>query len=234
MVFAGLSDAGFAIRTLHGSHLVVDATGWFTGRPVSTSRGPYPQFRCGPGTTLIVSDSTGAAMRWYTPSLSRLTGTDFLTDLESCRRTIGISCRGREGRTPTTTQVAVITAPAGVETLVVMTGCNDSAANFVRGIDVAIQEASRRGIPGVAWLTMRTDTSYSIPGGSGSAVAVFAQGNRALADAARRYPQLDLMDWDRHSRGRNTWFYRDGIHLTPTGANALAEFISAEPNRLYG
>jgi len=233
MVFAGLSEAGFAVQTQHSSHILVDVTGWFTGTPVSTSRGPYPQVRCVPCTTLVISDSTGAAMRWYTPALSRLTGTDFLTDLESCRRTIGISCRGRENRIPATTQVTVQNAPTGVETLVIMTGYNDGAASFARGIDVVVEEATRRGIERIAWLTMRTDITYSIPGGLVPAAVIYRQGNSALADAAGRYPQFDLMDWDRHSQDQDAWVYGDGIHLTPAGANALAEFISAELIRLY-
>jgi len=49
-----------------------------------------------------------------------------------------------------------------------------------------------------------------------------------LRAAAAKYPSLYLADWNAHSAARADWFYSDGIHLTPAGSRALAQFVVAE------
>jgi hypothetical protein len=55
-----------------------------------------------------------------------------------------------------------------------------------------------------------------------------------MRQAGRRWPnRVRVIDWVRRSAGHSDWFYTDGLHLTPTGARAMARLIraalSAEP-----
>jgi len=45
--------------------------------------------------------------------------------------------------------------------------------------------------------------------------------------AARTGARVTLVDWQRDSAGRSSWFQPDGIHLTPSGAAALARRLRA-------
>ena len=48
--------------------------------------------------------------------------------------------------------------------------------------------------------------------------------NAAIRQASKRWPQLVVADWNAHSAGK-PWFGSDGLHLTSTGATALATFL---------
>jgi hypothetical protein len=62
-------------------------------------------------------------------------------------------------------------------------------------------------------------------GGSGSD----ATNQRIMA---RRHPQrIRLLDWVKHAAGHSDWFYSDGLHVTPRGADALAAFIAPPARR---
>lgn len=52
--------------------------------------------------------------------------------------------------------------------------------------------------------------------------------NETLAKVARTYPRTKLVDWYAASKGHNEYFYKDGVHLNPTGAEAYAELIIQE------
>ena len=59
--------------------------------------------------------------------------------------------------------------------------------------------------------------------------------NRTLrsCDAAFAPIRAMVVDWYGYSKGRSSWLYSDGIHLTPTGRTAYANFIDAAVDR-YG
>jgi len=46
----------------------------------------------------------------------------------------------------------------------------------------------------------------------------------AIRQAAKRWPELVVADWNACSSGK-PWFGPDGLHLTVTGANALATLL---------
>lgn len=223
-----VSTAGIALHTPSGGHAIVDITGYFTGTPRPAVTGPAVNLRPVPGHTLIVTDSTGAALRWFPSSMSDLTGFTYVFDGESCRRTTGVSCRGREGRTPTITPVAIAEASGYFDTIVVMTGYNDWHTDFGRGIDETMAAARAKGVERVVWLTLRTEHGYSMPGQTGGSGTNHERNNVTLHAAADRYPDLLLADWNAHSYQQSSWFADDGVHLTLVGARALARFISAE------
>jgi hypothetical protein len=50
----------------------------------------------------------------------------------------------------------------------------------------------------------------------------------AVRAAGRAHPdRIVVLDWARHTRGRDAWLQPDGIHLTDRGAAALARFLAA-------
>lgn len=56
--------------------------------------------------------------------------------------------------------------------------------------------------------------------------------NEILEDVAKRYDQVDLVDWYSASEGHDDWFKEDGTHLTKKGAKAYAELVvKAIPQR---
>ncbi len=50
--------------------------------------------------------------------------------------------------------------------------------------------------------------------------------NATLRAGVTRYRSATLADWSAASQGHAEWFARDGYHLTPAGAEALARLIA--------
>jgi peptidoglycan/LPS O-acetylase OafA/YrhL len=51
--------------------------------------------------------------------------------------------------------------------------------------------------------------------------------NAVLADAARRYPNVSIIDWHAASETHPDYFWDDGIHLRPLGATAYAHLLAS-------
>lgn len=133
-------------------------------------------------------------------------------DLKVCRRLVAPSCT-YHGVTPTTALGAVQAQGRRLgSVLVVKVGYNDGATGYAKGIDQVMRAAVRRGVSGVVWVTLRETSS------------TYHWTNVAIKRAAKRWPQLHVADWNAHSRGQ-PWFGSDGMHLTGTGATALATFL---------
>lgn len=49
--------------------------------------------------------------------------------------------------------------------------------------------------------------------------------NRSLTEASERYANVSLIDWHGASAGHNEYFSEDGVHLTPTGAEAFTALV---------
>jgi peptidoglycan/LPS O-acetylase OafA/YrhL len=49
--------------------------------------------------------------------------------------------------------------------------------------------------------------------------------NETLAKVAATYPNTSLIDWHGASSGHDEYFYQDGVHLKPAGADAYAQLI---------
>ena len=50
--------------------------------------------------------------------------------------------------------------------------------------------------------------------------------NQALHASAARYPSVKLVDWFAYSQDHPEWFWSDGTHLRPEGADAYADLIA--------
>ena len=213
------SSRGVAFYASVGVHMVVDVAGWFLGAPVPTSGGPAaanPSPSTG-GSVLFVSDSSLAGIRWN-GALGWLQGANFTAQLESCRRLIGASCRGREGYAPQNAVQAVLTAPGTYDTLVIGVGYNDFASLFQLGFDSVVRAARTRGIPRVVWLDYRELVGYTSPAQASNA-ATFAANNATLRTlvASGAYPEVTIADWYGYSASHPDWFTADGVHVTGNG-----------------
>ena len=49
--------------------------------------------------------------------------------------------------------------------------------------------------------------------------------NAAIRAAAKRWPQIQIADWNDVSSAKPKWFVDDGLHLSPAGAVGLAKFL---------
>ncbi len=220
------STAGVATYTLEATHLIIDVTGWFTGTPIeatgaaATNR-PPPDRR-----VTIISDSTMAGIRWN-GALAALQSFQPVTKLDSCRRLVQSSCRGREGFAPPTV-VAELNAMAPVgpeEILLIATGYDDYYGRFSSDFDIVVATARARGYHHIVWATFVVSTQYRQPG---SLTPNYIAMNEILADkiASGNYPDVRLWDLDSYVAGTTGWFYSDGIHETPLGSWGIADWVS--------
>jgi hypothetical protein len=49
--------------------------------------------------------------------------------------------------------------------------------------------------------------------------------NQRIHDAAARWPNVEIADWNALSAGHPDWFVHDGTHLRPSGVVAYTELI---------
>jgi len=175
----------------------------------------------------VIGDSVMSGIRWY-GAWAPLRRFNYTVDVESCRRTLAFSCRGREGYAPDNTISAMrrLRGQLG-SVLVVGTGYNDPGVTFARAVDAVMAEAAAQGIPVVIWATMRTaGVSYVSPTYA-SSVSTFRNNNQILLAKAAQYGgRLQVADWATYSASRREWVGSDGVHLTPSGATAMAGFIA--------
>jgi hypothetical protein len=223
-----VSDRGVALFSYAGAHTIVDVAGWFTGPPASaTTAPPGNAFPSGDTPVVMISDSAFAGIRWQR-ALPFLQGAVWDARLESCRRLVGASCRGRTGYAPRTAVSELSTVTPGANRILVMaTGYNDWSGLFPWGVDAVMNEARAKGIGRVVWLTYREDVGYVSPGGA-SNHSSFQANNQHLRSVLGegRYPELVLADWGAYSRDRPTWLAADGVHLTAAGAPEAAMYVS--------
>jgi hypothetical protein len=161
----------------------------------------------------FVGDSVPASITYVPSAEAQLRhGLAMRLDLRVCRRLVLPSC-SFQGSAPTTALAAVRRYGRALgDVLIVQVGYNESAQGYRRGIDRVMRAALTDGARGVVWVTLR------------ETLPTYHETNVAIRAASRRWPALIVADWNAYSRGK-AWFGDDGLHLTPTGANALASFL---------
>jgi hypothetical protein len=224
----GVSTAGVGFETRDATHLVVDVTGWFTGTPVAATA-PAPRNDPPPDRrAVVISDSAMAGVRWN-GALGGFQG--FVADarLESCRRLVQSSCRGREGYVPRTAYAEILSLPqaAPEDVVVVAVGYNDWSGRFAGDFDVVVAAARARGFRHIAWVTYRSEVGYVLPGDSG--VSNYAEMNAVLRAkvASGAFPEVRLWDLDAYTTPTPPgWFTTDGVHHTVLGSWGVADWVS--------
>lgn len=186
-----------------------------------------------PPRAVLISDSAISGIRWYGRQ-HFLTGTSWIASLESCRRLVAPSCRGREGYAPPTAvhDIARIRSEIGpphrLDLLVIAVGYNDAAATFANDFTTTMNAATNAGFRRVAWLTYRTGTSYRSPSSTGATNYAHMNAVLEAAQASGDWPSLTVWDYDAITAPHDDWFYADGLHVTPSGAERVAEWLSGQ------
>jgi hypothetical protein len=161
----------------------------------------------------MLGDSVADSLQ-YVPSAEELLGRGFRVrfDLRVCRRLASAGCP-YAGGVPSSALVAIRSDGGSVgDVLVVDVGYNDDPSLYRAGMEQVIHAASALGVKQVVWVTLR------------AASPVYRETNDVIVSEAKRYPQVVVADWNSWSAGK-PWFRSDGLHLTATGATALAQFL---------
>jgi hypothetical protein len=177
---------------------------------------------------MVIGDSVATGMQWHNDAIAALQkGLDVDWEVAICRTTAGISCPSDGVRPPTLVELV-----QGVQkvppVVVVVTGYNDDAGTFPTSIDEAMSSLVAAGAEHVLWLTLH------------AVRPPYPALNEMLAQATARWPQLELVDWDKAAAGHYDWFQNDGVHLVDAGGLAMAHLVHAavmqiiDPLRVVG
>ncbi len=183
-----------------------------------------------PRRATIISDSAMAGVRWN-GALGGLRG--FYADdrLESCRRLVDSSCRGREGRRPPTALVEIssMATPTPSDVLIIATGYNDFDHKFAVHARQVLGGAVAKGFKTIVWITYRENVTYLLPAVPGEAASNYRSMNAELREivASGDYAQLQLWDLNEYTESvSESWFYSDGIHQLTRGSWGIVDWIS--------
>ncbi len=192
-------------RSLISGCLALAVTVVLTGTGTAAAKKPVP--------VTFVGDSVAASIS-YTPGAQTVLarGLKVRLDLRVCRRLATTGCP-YQGSTPPNALQAVRSLGLSLgAVLVVYVGYNESSAGYGKGIDQIMRAALRQGARGVVWVTLREERD------------IYRQTNVVIRKAAKRWPELQVADWNAYSQGR-PWFSSDGLHMGPAGAEGLARFL---------
>jgi hypothetical protein len=178
-------------------------------------------FQAEPGTASppprvsVISDSILTAVTWGDGSaLAALSdGLDLQIDAGVCRRLNGESCEFNGGRVPTTLSVISSWRTQLGAIVVIVDGYNDLPANFAADVELTLDTLRDDQVQHVLWTNLHEGR------------AEFVAKNAVLAAAARRHPELRILDWNSYSARHPEWFQTDFIHLTAAGGSAIAPWI---------
>jgi hypothetical protein len=162
----------------------------------------------------LFGDSVAAALVYQTSARKALAkGVDLQIDAKVCRRLAETGCPYRGDRPESV--LSLVTDPAKPlgSVVVVDVGYNDPPAEYGDDVDRVMQALVRQRVTTVIWVTMQEKRP------------LYQATNAAIRAAAKRWPQIQIADWDGASATKPTWFVDDGLHLTSAGAVGLARFL---------
>jgi hypothetical protein len=170
---------------------------------------------------LVIGDSVATAIYWHKPAVAALQkNLAVVWQVAVCRTLTGESCPFQGGRAETA--LDLVDAMSRVPAIVVVEmGYNDAEDTFADAVDEMMSALVARGAQHVLWLTLAATRPP------------YPQLDAALTNAATRYPQLQLVDWDAYSFGHTAWFQNDLVHLTVAGGLAMAHLVHANVVGLF-
>ena len=162
----------------------------------------------------VIGDSVMTAVIWNDEPLQIVDkGLDVDMEVAVCRRLVGVSCPFEGSRASTLLDVVAAFGPRLGRVVVVVGGYNEPEEEFADAIEQSLAALRNAGVQRVVWANLSERRSD------------FARMNVTLANAARRHPELILVDWAGASRAHDDWFQNDGIHLTYAGAIGMARLL---------
>ena len=162
----------------------------------------------------MIGDSVLTAVVWNNAPLSILEdGFDVNMQVGVCRTLTGRSCPFEGTRVPTLVELVRTLGPQLGPNVVVEVGYNDPPDTFAQSVEQAVSALLGAGVQRILWVNLHEWQPQ------------YPAMNHVLDDAARRHPEMTLLDWRTYSRNKWSWFQGDGIHLTYAGAVAMATFL---------
>jgi hypothetical protein len=140
-------------------------------------------------------------------------GVDLDFEVAPCRRVEGEGCPVNGVRPPSVVQLAKAMGAKLGPNVVVSVGYNDFEDQYAQNIEDAMNAFEAAGVKHVWWLTLR------------AAHHPYLNMNDDIDVAAKRHPELTVVDWNVYSRSHLDWFQDDGLHLLEPGADAMATLI---------
>jgi hypothetical protein len=167
----------------------------------------------GPRVTMF-GDSIADSLN-YVPEARELLGRgiDLRLEVTPCRKLVPVGCAYMGGRPPSVLDIVQSSTLAALGSIVVVdVGYNDPENNYETDMAQVANALVDRGVGHVIWVTLRERTDQ------------YRQTNEIIRTQARRWPELQVADWESASRGRD-WFNDDGLHLNAAGALGLATLL---------
>jgi Putative Ig domain len=169
----------------------------------------------------VIGDSIMTGVLWHAKPMAILgQGIDLLMEVGVCRRIEGVSCPFEGAEVPTLVDLVPQLQPDIGKIVIVEMGYNEPAGDFAQEIDDTMQVLFQVGVSRVLWVNMR------------EAEGQYPAMNAELLAAARRYPQLTVIDWNTYAAGHPEWFQNDGLHLLESGGEGLATVLHDALERL--
>jgi hypothetical protein len=164
-----------------------------------------------PPQVTVIGDSVLTAVQWNAEPLAVLQqGLDVRLDVGICRRLTGVSCPFDNGRVPTLVDVVNSLGPELGKVVLVEVGYNDDYDTFAQSVEQSISALLHAGVQKILWANLHGFAQQWI------------DMNAVLAAAARRHPELTVIDWNDYAGNHWSWFQGDAIHLVHEGAMAMA------------
>jgi hypothetical protein len=162
----------------------------------------------------LFGDSVAAAIAYQSTARKTLArGLDLQIDAKVCRRLAETGCPYKGDRPQSV--LSLVTQPAKPlgNVVVIDVGYNDPPSEYGDDVDRVMQALVRQGVTTVIWVTMQEKRP------------LYRATNAAIRAAAKRWPQIQIADWNDASSAKPTWFVDDGLHLSSAGAVGLAKFL---------
>jgi hypothetical protein len=193
--------------------------------PATTTVPPPPTTIAFPAMprVLLIGDSTLQAVGRYN-KLNALLGMDPVYEARSCRLLAVPSC----GRNPAPNAIEVIdTAEGAFDMVVIMAGYDQWYDTFADSFDQVVAHSRAKGAKRILWLTYPEGVDYLLPDGTPGNESL-VNINQIMRDlvASGAYPDVVIADWFNYAAAQGGWFNKDDIHLSPTGATGVADYIS--------
>ncbi len=194
-----LSAAALALAALAVSGLLPAASG-------ATSTAPRVS---------VISDSILTAVTWSNDqaqaALSQ--GLDLQIDAGVGRRLNGQSVEFNGSYVPTTLSVIGDWSNRLGSIVVIVDGYNDLPGQFAGDVELTLDTLRNDGVQHVLWVNLH------------EVQPEYVAKNAVLAAAARKHPELRVLDWNAYSAGHPEWYQTDFVHLRPAGGLAIASWL---------
>ncbi|HEX7165652.1 MAG TPA: putative Ig domain-containing protein [Acidimicrobiales bacterium] len=163
----------------------------------------------------VFGDSAATAMA-YDPKARAIlgSGVDLKLEVAACRRLGDLSCPYDGVRPPNVIERASELGRELGRVVVVAVGYNDYETTYADNIEETLRVLGKAGVERVLWTTLRAERQS------------WARMNEMIVTAAKKHPELAVLDWNARARIHPDWLQPDGIHLTPAGAQGMATMIN--------